>query len=112
MIKILLAGLLMLLLCSPPVMSYGQSVPEQPAPAASISGTVLDVNGGVVLGAQVTLVASDGSANRTVMSDDAGQFSFSWTGSRKVQVHGCFDWFRALRLFRDRLVHRREIDIA
>jgi hypothetical protein len=76
MIKILLAGLLMLVLCSPPMLSYGQSVPEQPAPAASISGTVLDVNGGVVLGAQVTLVASDGSANRTVMSDDAGQFNF------------------------------------
>ena len=76
MIKILLAGLLMLLLSGPPMLSYGQSVPEQPAAAASISGTVLDVNGGVVLGAQVTLVASDGSANRTVMSDDAGQFSF------------------------------------
>jgi Carboxypeptidase regulatory-like domain len=75
MIKILLAGLLMLLLCSPPMMSYGQSVPEQPA-AGSISGTVLDVNGGIVLGAQVTLVASDGLAGRTVMSDDAGQFSF------------------------------------
>jgi hypothetical protein len=70
-----LAGLLMLLLCSLPMVSYGQSVPEQPA-AGSIGGTVLDVNGGVVLGAEVTLVASDGSTNRTVMSDDAGQFSF------------------------------------
>jgi hypothetical protein len=73
-IKTLLAGLLMLV-CSAPIVSYGQSVPEQSA-AGDISGTVLDVNGGVVLGAQVTLVASDGSANRTVMSDDAGQFSF------------------------------------
>src|ERR1700726_4133193 len=76
MIKILLADFLMLVLCGLPMLSYGQSVPEQPAPAASISGTVLDVNGGVVLGAQVTLVASDGPASRTVMSDDAGQFSF------------------------------------
>jgi hypothetical protein len=75
MIKILLAGLLMLPLCSPSMVSYGQSVPEQPA-AGSISGTVLDVNGGVVLGAQVTLVSSDGLAGRTAMSDDAGQFSF------------------------------------
>src|ERR1700733_7145633 len=68
-------GLVMLLLCTLAMASYGQSTPEQPV-AGSISGTVLDVNGGVILGAQVTLVASDGSANRTVMSDDAGGFSF------------------------------------
>jgi hypothetical protein len=55
--------------------SYGQSVAEQPA-ASSISGIVLDVNGGVVLGAQVTLAASEGASGRTIMSDDAGQFSF------------------------------------
>jgi hypothetical protein len=64
-----------LLLCIARVVSYGQNVAEQPA-ASSISGIVLDVNGGVVLGAQVTLAASEGAAGRTIMSDDAGQFSF------------------------------------
>ena len=75
MIKVRLAGLAMLLLCSLAWACYGQNAPErQPG---SISGRVLDVNNGVVLGAQVTLVASDGSANRTALSDDAGEFSFS-----------------------------------
>jgi hypothetical protein len=74
MIKVRLADLVLLLLCSLAVAGYAQNPLEQPA--GSISGTVLDVNNGVILGAQVTLVASDGSANRTVISDDAGQFSF------------------------------------
>jgi hypothetical protein len=75
MIKIRLAGSLMLLLCSLATVSYAQSTAEQPV-AASIGGTVLDVNGGVILGAQVTLVALDRPASRTVMSGDGGQFSF------------------------------------
>jgi hypothetical protein len=75
MIKIRLAGLVMLLLCSLHMASYGQSTPEQPV-EGSISGTVLDVNGGVILGAQVTLLALDRPASRTVMSGDGGQFSF------------------------------------
>jgi hypothetical protein len=74
--KIGFAGFVMLLLCGVPGVSYAQNVIEQ-ATASNISGTVLDVNGGAVLGAQVTLVASDGSAGHTVTSDDAGQFSFS-----------------------------------
>jgi hypothetical protein len=72
MIKTRLAGFVMLLFCS---LAYAQSTPEQP-PAGSISGTVLDVNGGVVLGAQVTLLALDRPAGSTVMSGDGGQFSF------------------------------------
>ena len=84
MIKIRLAGLLMLVLYGGPMVSPGQSVAEQPA-ASSISGTVRDVNGGVVLGAQVTLVASDGPASRTAMSDDAGQFSFSGVAPGKFK---------------------------
>jgi hypothetical protein len=67
---------LLVLLWSLPMASYCQSTPEQRA-AGSISGTVLDVNGGVVLGAQVTLLALDRPASSTVMSDDAGQFNFS-----------------------------------
>jgi hypothetical protein len=75
MIKRRFTTFVLLLLCSAPVLSYGQSVAEQSA-ASSISGIVLDVNGGVVLGAQVTLAAPEGAAGRTIMSDDAGQFSF------------------------------------
>ena len=60
MIKLRLAGFRDAAALQSRRVSYGQSVAEQPA-ASSISGTVLDVNGGVVLGAQVTLVASDGS---------------------------------------------------
>jgi hypothetical protein len=76
MIKVRLADFVMLLLCSLALASYGQSAPEQQQQPGSISGTVLDVNNGVVLGAQVTLVAADSSANRTALSDDAGEFSF------------------------------------
>ncbi len=68
-------GLVMLLLCSLHIASYGQIIPVQPV-EDSISGTVLDVNGGVILGAQVTLLAVDHPVSRTVMSDDRGQFSF------------------------------------
>jgi hypothetical protein len=75
MIKRRFTAFVLLLLCIARVVSYGQSVAEQPA-ASSISGIVLDVNGGVVLGAQVTLAASEGASGRTIMSDDAGQFSF------------------------------------
>src|SRR5579859_5216353 len=84
MSKIGLAGFVMLLLCGAPKVSHAQNVTEQ-ATASNISGTVLDVNGGVVLGAQVTLVASDGSAGRTVTSDDAGQFSFPGLAAGKFK---------------------------
>jgi hypothetical protein len=74
MMRIWLAGFL-LLFCSLHIASYGQSAPELPV-EGSISGTVLDVNGGAILGAQVTLLALDRPVNRTVMSSDGGQFSF------------------------------------
>jgi hypothetical protein len=77
MIKIRLARLVMVaLLCSLPMASYGQNAPEQSV-EGSLSGTVLDVNSGMVSGAQVTLLALDHSASRTAVSDDQGRFSFS-----------------------------------
>jgi hypothetical protein len=75
MIKFLIAGFVTLLLYSAPMVSYGQSVVEPPV-TSSISGTVLDVNGGMVLGAQVTLVALDPPVSRTAISNDQGQFNF------------------------------------
>jgi Carboxypeptidase regulatory-like domain len=84
MIKRRFTTFALLLLCSAPVVSYGQSVAEQLA-ASSISGTVLDVNGGMVLGAQVTFVALDPPVSRTTMSDDQGQFSFPGLASGKFR---------------------------
>ena len=74
MSKIPLAGLL-LLLSSLTMACYGQSEPA-PSSANSISGSILDVNGNSVLGAQVTLVDSDHLSSRMVLSDDAGEFGF------------------------------------
>jgi hypothetical protein len=66
---------MLVLLCSLTMASYGQNAPDQPVPG-SISGTVLDVNSGVVPRAQVTLVALDRPGTQTVLSDDEGRFSF------------------------------------
>ncbi len=85
MIKIRLAGLVLLLLSSLATACHGQSTTEQ-APAGSISGTVLDVNGGAILGAQVTLVALDRPASRSVMSGDGGQFSFLELGPGRFKL--------------------------
>jgi hypothetical protein len=56
------------LFCSLSAASYAQT--------SSVSGTVLDVNGGVVHGAQVTLVGEFPPSSHTVLSDDGGGFSF------------------------------------
>jgi hypothetical protein len=63
--------LLFALLCHLPFAAYAQ-VPG----TGSISGTVLDINGGVVPGAQITLLALDRPSSRVVLSDDAGGFTF------------------------------------
>ena len=78
--------LLLALLCHLPFAAYAQ-VPG----TGSISGTVLDINGGVVPGAQITLLALDHPSSRVVLSDDAGAFSFpSWLregfGSRLLRL--------------------------
>jgi hypothetical protein len=64
--------LLLALLCSLPVAANAQI-----SNAGSISGTVLDINGGAVRGAQITLLALDHPSSRLALSDDAGGFSFS-----------------------------------
>lgn len=45
-----------------------------PAAAQTVTGTVLDVSGGVIPGAEITAVTSDGKSV-TVLSGDAGKFS-------------------------------------
>ncbi len=49
----------------------------QPQPTASISGTVLDINGGAVPKAQVALENPDSTIARAETTDTAGYFSFS-----------------------------------
>jgi hypothetical protein len=50
--------------------------PDQQA-MGSISGTVVDLTGGVVVGAQVRLMRGDQSPSAEVLTDDLGQFSFA-----------------------------------
>src|ERR1700749_4779472 len=66
--KSLLALLLVLYCLS--AMGNGQQMEN------SISGTVLDVNGGVVTGAQVTLIGLDPAVSKAILSDDSGGFHF------------------------------------
>jgi Carboxypeptidase regulatory-like domain len=54
----------------------GQQLPDQGLPG-SISGTVVDGTGAVVVGARVTLTRADPSPPQEVLSGDYGQFSFA-----------------------------------
>ena len=56
------------------------------AQTSSVRGTVLDVNGGVVPGAQVTLVAETPPGSRAVLSDDEGGFSFPSLAAGKITI--------------------------
>jgi Carboxypeptidase regulatory-like domain len=59
----------------------GEPAPNEQAPApqatGSISGTVVDLTGGVVVGAQVRLTREDQSSSQEKLTDDLGQFSFA-----------------------------------
>jgi hypothetical protein len=56
--------------------SPGAQLPDQQS-AGSISGTVVDQSGAILVGAQVRLTREDRSTAREVASDDAGQFFFA-----------------------------------
>jgi hypothetical protein len=57
-------------------MSVGQQLPDQQL-AGSISGTVVDGTGAVVVGARVTLTRADQSPPQEVLSGSDGQFAFA-----------------------------------
>jgi hypothetical protein len=57
-------------------MSVGQQLPD-PQLAGSISGTVVDGTGAVVVGARVTLTRADQSPPQEVLSGYDGQFAFA-----------------------------------
>jgi len=54
----------------------GEESPDQQA-SGSISGTVVDLTGGVVVGAQVRLAREDQSPSTDKFTDELGQFSFA-----------------------------------
>jgi Carboxypeptidase regulatory-like domain len=54
----------------------GQRAPDRQS-AGTISGTVIDRTGAVIVGARVTLTRGDRSASREVLSGDDGQFAFA-----------------------------------
>lgn len=60
----------------PAQISRSGSTNSQQTGYATITGTVLDTNGDVLQGAQVTLQGQSGSAVRTVKSGNDGQFAF------------------------------------
>jgi hypothetical protein len=49
---------------------------SNPQSHSSISGTVLDANGGAVSGARVTLARAEGAGERVVLADSDGKFAF------------------------------------
>jgi hypothetical protein len=61
-----------------PVAASRGQLPDVPGTAtAKISGTVLDKNGDIIEGAEVTLTAKDGSHEQVVETKGDGQFNFS-----------------------------------
>src|SRR6202163_1050065 len=63
----LLGGALVILLLSVPAFSQGN--------AGRILGTVTDQSGGVVAGATVTVIDTERGVNRTLTTDDAGEYN-------------------------------------
>jgi len=58
------------------IASAGEQLPGQKLPG-SISGTIVDQSGAVVVGARVRLTREDQSLNQEVLSGNDGQFSFA-----------------------------------
>ena len=56
--------------------AFAQSTPPPEAQAGQIMGTVVDVNGNVIPGATVVLVAPDPGDRRTIQADENGFFKF------------------------------------
>ena len=74
-------GLLLLVLLALVIAGSGDAFAttafvSAPRGAASITGTVLDANGGALSGAQVTLTSVAGSGERVMLADRNGNFTF------------------------------------
>src|SRR5947208_11360877 len=53
----------------------------------SISGTVLDPSGAVVLGASVRILGQHGDIQQSIQSDSAGEFRFRGLSEGRYEVH-------------------------
>jgi hypothetical protein len=54
----------------------GEQLPDQQA-TGSISGTIVDLTGAIIVGAQVRLTRGDQTPSAEILTDDLGQFSFA-----------------------------------
>jgi len=77
--------------------STGPAAAPLPSPSATISGTVLDINGDLVPGATVVLKADSSDDRREIVSDDNAAFKFDSVKPGipyEVSVHikGFSDW--------------------
>ena len=82
---------------SEPEATTGPAAAPLPSPTATISGTVLDVNGDMVPGATVVLKAESSDNRREVVSDDNAAFKFDSVSPGipyevSVHVKGFSDW--------------------
>lgn len=82
---------------SEPEATIGPAAAPLPSPTATISGTVLDVNGDMVPGATVVLKAESSDNRREVVSDDNAAFKFDSVSPGipyevSVHVKGFSDW--------------------
>jgi Carboxypeptidase regulatory-like domain len=59
-----------------PASDPAEGAVSNPQSHSSISGTVLDANGGALSGARVTVSRADGAGESTVLTDGDGKFSF------------------------------------
>jgi hypothetical protein len=82
---------------SEPEPTTGSAAAPLPSPTATISGTVLDVNGDMVPGATVVLKAASSDDRREVVADDNAGFKFDSVTPGipyevSVHVKGFSDW--------------------
>jgi len=77
--QLVLVSLMLLVAAVVPAAAWqasGEQVPDQQA-AGSISGTIVDLTGAVIVGAQVRLTRGDQAPAAETVSDDLGHFSFA-----------------------------------
>jgi Carboxypeptidase regulatory-like domain len=65
--------------------AFSEELPEQQA-RGTISGTVMDGSGAVIVGARVTLTVTGSSASREVQSGEDGQYSFTNVAPGAFQI--------------------------
>ena len=87
MLKAIEGVILTALLTICPISLRAQQRPRKPDTAArTVSGTVLDPSGALIVGAQIALVHEDGTAAAQTAADDKGSFRFENVASGKYRI--------------------------